>query len=65
VTDLVRLARLAETIDLSKSRNETIPATTGNVGGASVVFALPEAEALFADFRDNAVLDTYGTLLGS
>jgi LCP family protein required for cell wall assembly len=64
VTDLVRLARLAETVDLSKSRSETVPSTTGTVGDASVVFALPESEALFADFRDNAVLDTYGTLLG-
>jgi hypothetical protein len=64
LTDLVRLARLAQTVDLSRSRNETVPSTTGNVAGASVVFALPEAQDLFADFRDNAVLDTWGITFG-
>jgi LCP family protein required for cell wall assembly len=64
VNDLVRLARLAQSVDLSKSRSETVPSTTGAVGDASVVFALPQAQDLFADFRDNAVLDTYGTLAG-
>jgi LCP family protein required for cell wall assembly len=62
VADLVRLARLAQTVDLSKSRSEVIPATTGAVGDASVVFPLPEAQDLFADFRDNAILDTWGIL---
>jgi LCP family protein required for cell wall assembly len=65
VADLVRLARLAQTVDLSKSRSEVVPSTTGAVGDASVVFALPQAQDLFADFRDNAILDTWGTLAGA
>jgi polyisoprenyl-teichoic acid--peptidoglycan teichoic acid transferase len=64
VTDLVRLARLAQTVDLSRSRSETLPSTTANIAGASVVLALPEAQDLFADFRDNAVLDTWGITFG-
>jgi LCP family protein required for cell wall assembly len=64
VADLVHLARLAQSVDLSRSRSEVVPSTTGAVGDASVVFALPESDALFADFRDNGVLDTWGTLAG-
>jgi LCP family protein required for cell wall assembly len=62
--DLVHLARMVQGLDLDRSRSEVIPATTGSAGGASVVFVLDEAEGLFADFRDNAVLDTWGITFG-
>lgn len=59
VADLYRLGRLALSIDPANVRNVTMPGTIGNAGGASVVFKGPGADALFADFRDNAVLDSH------
>jgi LCP family protein required for cell wall assembly len=57
VADLYRLGRLALSIDPANVRNVTMPGVTGNAGGASVVFKGAGADSLFADFRDNAVLD--------
>lgn len=59
VPDLYRLGRLALSIDPANVRNVTMPGVIGNAGGASVVLATPEAEALFADFRDDAVLQSH------
>lgn len=54
--DLYRLGRLALSLDPAAVRNVTMPGTTGSAGNQSVVFAGPGAPALFADFRDDAVL---------
>lgn len=57
LTDAFRLGRIALSLDPSSVRNVTMPSTVGTAGSASVVFPAPAADALFADFRDNAVLD--------
>ena len=57
--DLYRLARLGLSIDPANVRNVVMPATLGQVGPASVVFAAPGADSLFADFRDDAILQTH------
>jgi hypothetical protein len=36
-----------------------MPGTTGVVGGADVVFKVPAADSLFADFADDAVLESH------
>jgi LCP family protein required for cell wall assembly len=54
--DLYRLGRLALSIDPANVRNITMPGTTGNAANQDVVFVGPGAPALFADFRDDAVL---------
>ncbi len=61
-TDLVHLSRLALGIQSGAIRNEVVPSRTGRLGTGSVVYSLPEAQDLFADLRDNAILDTYKTL---
>ena len=57
--DLYRLGRLALSIDPSNLRNVVMPARLGQVGPASVVFPGPGADSLFADFRDDAVLQSH------
>jgi hypothetical protein len=37
----------------------TAPSSIGKVGPADVVFSAPGAQALFADFRDDAVLQSH------
>ncbi len=54
--DLYRLGRLALTIDPANVRNVTMPGTTGTAANQSVVFVGGSAPALFADFRDDAIL---------
>jgi LCP family protein required for cell wall assembly len=54
--DLFRLGRAALSIEPSSVRNYTIPVTAGFKGAASVLFAQPSVGSLFADFRDDAVL---------
>jgi LCP family protein required for cell wall assembly len=54
--DLYRLGRLALSIDPADVRNVTMPGTTGSAGNQSVVFVGSGASALFADFRDDAIL---------
>lgn len=54
--DLYRLGRLALAIDPANVRNVTMPGTTGSTANQSVVFAGASAPALFADFRDDAIL---------
>jgi len=56
IGDLYRLGRLVLTIDPEEVRNVTMPGTTGSVGGQSVVFAGASTPGLFADFRDDAIL---------
>lgn len=59
VTDLFNLGRLGLSIDPARVRNVGMPATIGMAGGASVVFVAPAAGGLFADFRDDAVLQAH------
>jgi LCP family protein required for cell wall assembly len=54
--DLYRLGRLALSLDPANVRNVTMPGTTGSAANQSVVFVAPGAQALFADFRDDAIL---------
>ena len=57
--ELYRLARLAVSIDPANVRNVTLPSRLGKVGATHVVFTAPEARALLADFRDDAVLQSH------
>lgn len=54
--DLFRLGRLALSLDPDDVRNITMPGTTGSAANQSVVFVGGSAPALFADFRDDAIL---------
>jgi LCP family protein required for cell wall assembly len=57
--DLYRLGRLGLSIDPGNVRNVVMPARLGQVGPASVVFPGPGADSLFADFRDDAILQSH------
>ena len=59
VRDLYTLVSLGLSIDPANVRNVTMPATIGKVGRADVVFAGPGADGLFADFRDDAILQSH------
>jgi anionic cell wall polymer biosynthesis LytR-Cps2A-Psr (LCP) family protein len=54
--DLYRLGRLALSIEPANVRNVTMPGRVGSAANQSVVFAGASAPALFADFRDDAIL---------
>lgn len=54
--DLYRLGRLALSLDPANVRSATMPGTTGSAANQSVVFVGAAAPALFADFRDDAIL---------
>ena len=56
--DLYRLGRLALSIDPANVRNVTMPGTTGSAANQSVVFPGASAPALFADFSDDAILQS-------
>jgi polyisoprenyl-teichoic acid--peptidoglycan teichoic acid transferase len=57
--DLYRLGRLALSIDPANVRSYTVPGTVGSAANQSVVFLGGGASALFADFRDDAVLQSH------
>lgn len=57
--DLFGLVSFGLSIDPANVRNVTIPATIGKVGKADVVFAGPGSQELFADFRDDAILQSH------
>ena len=57
--DLYRLGRVALSIDPENVRNITMPGTAGSAAGQSVVFVGGGAAGLFADFRDDAILQRY------
>ncbi len=59
VADAYRLGRLAVSLDPAAVRNVVMPGSVGNAGGASVVLADPGADSLFADFRDDAILQSH------
>jgi LCP family protein required for cell wall assembly len=54
--DLYALARLGLSVDPTKVRNVLVPVASGS--GSNLAIG-PGAAELFADFRDNAVLDTH------
>lgn len=53
---LLNLAMLARRLDPNALDNVVMPASLGQVGSQSVVFASPNAPALFADIRDDGML---------
>jgi polyisoprenyl-teichoic acid--peptidoglycan teichoic acid transferase len=57
LSDLYRLGRLALSIDPTKIRNVVVP--TLDVKGTTVLGLDPAARGLFADFADDAVLETH------
>jgi LCP family protein required for cell wall assembly len=54
--ELYRLGRLALSIDPARVRNVTMPGNAGSAANQSVVFVGGSAPGLFADFRDDAIL---------
>ncbi len=54
VQDLIQLGQLAESVPAHAIKNVTVPTS-----GGSCLSLAPAASALFADFRDNGVLDRY------
>jgi LCP family protein required for cell wall assembly len=59
LSDLYQLARLALSIDPANVRSVTMPGSAGMAGAASVVFVGGGAPSLFADFRDDAILESH------
>lgn len=57
--DLYRLGRAALAVDPGAVRNLTVPARQGTVGPAAVVFLDDSAGAVFADFADDAILQSH------
>lgn len=57
--ELAQLVALGLSIDPVNVRSVTMPSSVGFVGPAAVVFARPEAADLFADFRDDAILQRH------
>ncbi len=56
--DLYQLGRVALSIDPAAIRSVTVPGSSGTAGSASVVYMANSAAALFADLRDDAVLQS-------
>lgn len=59
VRDLFHLGRTALSLDPARVRSVTMPASIGWLGTQSVVWAQPGAGPLFADFRDDALLQSH------
>ena len=59
LADLYRLGRLALSLEVANVRTVTMPATVGQAGVQSVVFVGPGADGLFADLRDDAILQEH------
>lgn len=57
--ELYRLGRLGLSIDPARVRNVVMPASIGKAGAADVVFPTRAAGPLFADLRDDAVLQSH------
>lgn len=58
-TDIYRLARLALSLDPAHVRNVTMPSRMGFAGREAVVFPGSGTAELFADFRDDGVLQAH------
>ena len=59
LTETYRLLRLCLTVDSAAVRNVTMPSVIGKAGKAEVVYAGAGTDTLFADFRDDAVLQSH------
>jgi polyisoprenyl-teichoic acid--peptidoglycan teichoic acid transferase len=57
VATLVQLALTASQISAPDVNNVVVPATGGVVGGLDVVFLQPSAKGIFADLRDDGVIE--------
>lgn len=57
--DLYRLGQLALSIDPANVRTVTMPGVIGITSGGSSVLVTPESQSLFADFRDDAILQSH------
>jgi hypothetical protein len=55
------LAAAGRRVSPSRVRNAVTPGRIGTAGGQSVVFLGAEADAMFRDLRDDAVLDSTGS----
>ena len=59
LAELYRLGRLAVSLDPANVRNVVMPGYSGNAANQSVVFVGGGADELFADFRDDGVLQSH------
>jgi LCP family protein required for cell wall assembly len=57
--DLYRLGRLALSLDPASVKSVTMPGTGAMIGGGSFVVPTADAAGLFADFADDAILQTH------
>lgn len=57
--DLYSLTAFGLSIDPARVRSVTMPSAIGKVGRADVVFAAGGSDSLFADFRDDAILQSH------
>lgn len=57
--DLYSLTSFGLSIDPARVRSVTMPSAIGKVGRADVVFAAAGSDSLFADFRDDAILQSH------
>jgi LCP family protein required for cell wall assembly len=56
LSTMLDLALTATTIPSSNVNNQVVPATTGSVGAASVVFISASAQSVYADMRADGVI---------
>ena len=59
LSDIYKLGQLALSIDPANVRSVTMPGVTGDTAAGSSVLATPQAYSLFADFREDAVLQSF------
>jgi hypothetical protein len=52
----VSLAFTAVTVPPGTVKNEVVPASTGNIGGASVVFISSSAQSVYADMKADGLI---------
>ncbi len=57
--DLLRLGRLALSVDPANVRNVVMPGQGATISGISYVVTSPDAPGLFADFADDALLQSH------
>jgi LCP family protein required for cell wall assembly len=57
--DLYRLARVAMSIDPANVKSVLVPSTGALIGGTSYVIPTADAPSLFADFADDAILESH------
>jgi polyisoprenyl-teichoic acid--peptidoglycan teichoic acid transferase len=57
--DLYRLARVAMSIDPANVKSVLVPSTGALIGGTSYVVPTADAPGLFADFADDAILESH------